>query len=150
MSTTVVGFDGSERSLRALRYAARRAAPGGRLILVCATEPTGQWAGGFEGGPPPEMLEEEARQRDERVARMFASLTPADVGGAAYETVAREGRAAVVLVEVADEYDADEIVVGTRGHGALRALLGSTSHALLHESDRPVVVVPEPPAAEDR
>ena len=56
-------------------------------------------------------------------------------------TVAREGPAARVLVEIVDEQSADEIVVGSRGHGALRAILGSVSHALLHESDWPVVIV---------
>ena len=33
-------------------------------------------------------------------------------------------------------------VVGTRGFGRFRAALGSVAHALLHEADRPVVVVP--------
>ena len=46
-------------------------------------------------------------------------------------------------MELARELDADEIAVGSRGFGALRAAaLGSTSHALLHETDRPVLVVP--------
>jgi nucleotide-binding universal stress UspA family protein len=38
--------------------------------------------------------------------------------------------------------DADEIVVGARGLGRVRALLGSVSHELLHIADRPVVVIP--------
>jgi nucleotide-binding universal stress UspA family protein len=38
--------------------------------------------------------------------------------------------------------DADEIVVGSRGFGRLRGVLGSVSHAVLHEADRPVVVIP--------
>ena len=37
---------------------------------------------------------------------------------------------------------ADEIVVGARGLGRVRALLGSVSHELLHVADRPVVVIP--------
>lgn len=36
----------------------------------------------------------------------------------------------------------DEIVVGARGLGRIRALLGSVSHELLHIADRPVVVIP--------
>ena len=39
------------------------------------------------------------------------------------------------------EEDAREIVAGSRGFGAGRAVLGSVSHALLHESDRPLVIL---------
>ncbi len=41
-----------------------------------------------------------------------------------------------------EERDAREIAVGSRGYGGFRAAaLGSTSHALLHESDRPVLLI---------
>ena len=43
--------------------------------------------------------------------------------------------------------DADEIIVGSRGLGRFRGAFGSVSHALLHEADRPVVVVPQPTMA---
>jgi nucleotide-binding universal stress UspA family protein len=44
---------------------------------------------------------------------------------------------------LADERDADLIVIGSRRLSALkRAVLGSTSHALLSESNRRVLVVP--------
>jgi hypothetical protein len=36
---------------------------------------------------------------------------------------------------------------GSRGLGRFRAALGSVSHAVLHEADRPVVVVPHVPTA---
>jgi nucleotide-binding universal stress UspA family protein len=49
------------------------------------------------------------------------------------------------LLEVADRYDASCIVVGTWGESPLRgAILGSTSHKLLHLSHRPVLCVPAP------
>ena len=37
---------------------------------------------------------------------------------------------------------ATEIIVGARGLGRVRALLGSVSHELLHIADRPVLVIP--------
>jgi nucleotide-binding universal stress UspA family protein len=47
---------------------------------------------------------------------------------------------------LADEVDADLIVVGSRGHGAMkRTFLGSTSRALLNETKRAVLVVQETP-----
>ena len=50
------------------------------------------------------------------------------------------------IVAYADEIDADLIVVGSRGLGAIGgALLGSVSHKLLREARRPVLVVREVP-----
>jgi nucleotide-binding universal stress UspA family protein len=47
------------------------------------------------------------------------------------------------LISVADEHDAAAIVVGSRGRSAIkRRLLGSVASSVLHDSHRPVVVVP--------
>ena len=53
-----------------------------------------------------------------------------------------EGPPAEAVNRAAMVRDADEIVVGSRGLGRFRGAIGSVSHALLHEADRPVVVVP--------
>jgi len=46
------------------------------------------------------------------------------------------------LVAYADTIDADLIVVGSRGHGAIAsAVVGSVSRGVLHEARRPVLVV---------
>lgn len=62
--------------------------------------------------------------------------------GAPLETSLIEGPPARAIVAAAEARDADEIVIGSRGLGAVRGVLGSVSHALLHESDRVVVVIP--------
>jgi nucleotide-binding universal stress UspA family protein len=53
------------------------------------------------------------------------------------------GSPAGVLLSMANDLDASCIVVGSRGVGD-ELSLGSTSHHIVHNSDRPVVVVPPP------
>ena len=54
-----------------------------------------------------------------------------------------EDRPAPALVAVADEHDAEVIVVGIWNESPLRGLLlGSVAHKLLQLSDRPVLCVP--------
>ena len=54
------------------------------------------------------------------------------------------GDAAKQIVDYADSIDADLIVVGSRGLGAVSsALLGSVSRGILHAAKRPVLIVRE-------
>ena len=63
--------------------------------------------------------------------------------GAEVETELVARRAAEALVEVADRRDARMIVVGSYGEAPLKgAILGSTPYKLLHQAERPVLVVP--------
>jgi nucleotide-binding universal stress UspA family protein len=63
-------------------------------------------------------------------------------------TAVREDGIATAILAVADELDADAIVLGTRGLTGIRSmLLGSVSHAVVQHADRPVIVVPSPAVA---
>ncbi|WP_165171276.1 universal stress protein [Adlercreutzia sp. ZJ242] len=51
------------------------------------------------------------------------------------------GKTAEGIVDFAEEQQAEIIVMGRRGLGALRGMLGSVSYAVLHEADIPVLTV---------
>jgi nucleotide-binding universal stress UspA family protein len=84
--------------------------------------------------------------RDEIRQRFETSwCAPLQATGVRYRAELRDGNPVSALVAVADEVDADLIVVGSRGLGGFpELLLGSTSTQLAQHSGRPVVIVPQP------
>jgi len=52
------------------------------------------------------------------------------------------------LLDLADEHDAAALVLGKRGSTGLSRALGSVSNGVAHQSNRPVLVVPEPQHAD--
>lgn len=117
-AVVVVGCDGSPASEDAVRYAVKRAGDHGSVIAVHA-------AG--------------RRQEGEDVLRSAKQLIP---DGTRFEPVLGEGSAPDVLVRVAQESRADELVVGAHSAAPGTDRLGNVPQALLAHADRPVVVVP--------
>jgi nucleotide-binding universal stress UspA family protein len=63
------------------------------------------------------------------------------------ETLTRQGDAATQILDVADAYGVDLIIMGTHARGALaRAILGSTAQAVTRRAACPVVTVSHEPA----
>jgi len=63
--------------------------------------------------------------------------------GIAARAILVQGPAVEKIVGEAERLDADAIVIGSHGHGAIyRALLGSISEGVLRAAKRPVLVVP--------
>ena len=67
----------------------------------------------------------------------------ADLQGVAWETEVIGAAPAPAIADVAAAREADEIIIGTRGYGRARALLGSVAHELIHLADCPITVIPE-------
>jgi nucleotide-binding universal stress UspA family protein len=83
------------------------------------------------------QLEQEAREvlieQAERIKSDGADVAEAHL---------REGTAADEILDLAEEIDADLIVVGSRGLGSMKRLvLGSVSEAIAHHATRPVLVL---------
>lgn len=135
----VVGVDGSEGSLRALRWAAREAQNrGGTVQAIMAYDWAGTEAALLAGlGPDAEH---------QRALDVLAAAVAEVTRDHRRTTIATEvllGQAAHQLTQAAR--DADLLVVGSHGHGRLHhAVLGSVSEACIRLSPCPVVVVPTP------
>lgn len=135
--TIVVGADGSTHSRRAVRWAVDEARQRqARIILVHA----------FNYGPaaatpyPGDALEQIAEDAEAILRR---EVEHAALSGVYVEGRLECGSAAHALIEASRQ--ADLVVVGSRGHGAITgALLGSVSSAVVRHAHCPVVVVPAP------
>jgi nucleotide-binding universal stress UspA family protein len=134
----VVGYDGSESSREAVRYAMRRAGPSGRIVLVHAFD----LPPSFLGTPYYEHHLEQHELHGRAVLDEILHSDEPELAGVSFEDELVGGAPDEKLVEVAKAHNADEIAVGSHGHGGLRARIGNVAHGLLHLADRPVVVIP--------
>jgi nucleotide-binding universal stress UspA family protein len=130
----VVGYDGTPGARAAAGEALRLAkALDARVVFAFAywTNPA--------GGDVGDML---SALRELGEGHLTAAQHQAEAAGVASRGELVNGRPSEALVEVADEVDAQMIVVGSYGEKPLKgALVGSTAHKLLHLSERPVLVV---------
>ena len=136
----VVGVDGSTESIAALGWARRyAAATGAKVRAVHAWHYPTAFGIPPEGKvPPPVTAEVEQGMRD-GMARAMAQAYP-DVDDAQPETALRYGHPVEVLID--ESKNADLLVVGHRGHGAVTGMLfGSVSIHCVTSAACPVVVV---------
>jgi nucleotide-binding universal stress UspA family protein len=136
----VVGVDGSPDARRALTWAVEEALlRQGRCLLVHAFDYSTAAAGGM--GAAGGLADAAQQVLDREVA--FAR----ESGAAVEERLVAEP-APDALRDAAR--DADLLVVGNRGRGALASvLLGSVSTAVVHHATCPVVVVPSKEQGEE-
>ena len=138
--TIVVGTDGSDSAERAVEQSVDLAASdGSRLVIVTAYART--------DAKPDERAPADVRwmmadpNEAERHARRARSLA-AEHGVGDVVVQALEGDPADELLEAADTFDADLIVVGSVGlTGSTRFLLGSVASSVLHHAPCDVLVV---------
>jgi nucleotide-binding universal stress UspA family protein len=141
MDSIVVGTDGSPNAEAAVRRAAKIAkGEGDRVHLVAAfpDRPSFSEAISSSAKREPINLRDVA---DSVLARAEAELEPQ---GIEVVTHAREGEPAQVILQVAEEQDAELIVVGARGlTGFQRFLIGSVTSKLAHHAPCSLLIVRE-------
>lgn len=158
LKTILVPVDGSENSERALTHAVELAERfEAKLVLMNVLEDY-LYAGHLSGLEVPSELRirqlpveaDPDEYKDERLTshqvadkvnmlrRMYAKV-PEGVKTVLYFGV---GSPREDIINVADQVNADLIVIGSRGLGTIRRMLmGSVSNYVLHESTLPVMVV---------
>lgn len=145
MKRILVATDGSDGSRRAVQFAGSLA-KGFKAELIIVNV-----IGGYEF--PGEAFQQLSRSQN----AWFKELLAADsaqvlndaresvqaAGAPKIELESRSGDPAQMIIEIADDKDADTIVVGKRGQGRIQGLLlGSVSQKLVSLADKVVVVVP--------
>ena len=130
----IVGVDGSQSSIDALRSAADIA-----VALGCPLEAISVWVYPpiFEADPPVqwELKEEAQRTVDSAGAVVLGAEFPAW-----FTATTRRGAPARVLIE--ESAGAGMLVLGSRGHGGfVGMLLGSVSSACVQHAQCPVLIV---------
>ena len=142
-TSIVVGTDGSTTAERAVRQAAALAADeGARLVVVSAYEPKGTLAASPEAARVPDDIRFTLTDRAQTEALAEQGRAIAREAGAGKVVVqALEGDPAGVLIEAARDFDADLIVVGSRGLTShAHFILGSVAASVAHHAPCDVLV----------
>ncbi len=139
MQTILIATDGSPSAHEAVEFGLELAAEQGSNVTFVSVAPAADVVpmGGFGSiaSLPHKVTEPEERPLDE------AHELAEQAGVTAHQRML-QGDPADEIVAFADIIDADLIVVGSRGHGAVAStLLGSVSRGVLRKAHRPVLVV---------
>jgi nucleotide-binding universal stress UspA family protein len=127
----LLALDGSAHASRAAQYVAQRA------VRLTDTEVTVIHV--IPGPPPPHAVSLGA---NETVTDIRLQLQAAGVPSALNVV---QGTPATRIAEIAQKDGYDEIVIGSRGAGAIEGLaLGSVAYKVIHLATCPVTVIPNP------
>ena len=148
--TMLIAYDGSDRAVRAMEYAARFLQPGTVEILT-AWEPVARQAarvvtrtGLQQAAMEPEAVEDDPAYEEALAICREGVKVAEDLGLAGRAHLVESATTiASAIVDAADELDVDIIVTGTR---ALKGFRGwwnnSTAEHIVRHAGRPVFIVP--------
>jgi nucleotide-binding universal stress UspA family protein len=139
----VVGTDGSDTANQAVRQAVDVArALGAKLELVSAYEPVPAQRLSEERRQAPEDLQWAINPREDVDATLEAAAKIGREAGLEVDVYPRQGDPADAILDIAEEREADLIVVGNKGMtGAKRFLLGSVPNKVSHHAPCSVLII---------
>jgi nucleotide-binding universal stress UspA family protein len=139
----VVGTDGSQTAQEAVRQAVELAKSlGAELLLVSAYQPVSRVTVSHETRRMPDDLQWMVSAREDVATLLSEAAATAEAAGIPVQTFPRQGDPADAILDVAEERDADLIVVGNKGMtGAKRFLLGSVPNRVSHHAPCSVLII---------
>ena len=139
----VVGTDGSDTATEAVRQAIELAKmSGAKLGLVAAFEPVPASRLREEKGEVPGDVQYGFGPREDVNVTLDGAVGQAKQAGVEAESYPREGDPADAILDVAEQINADLVVVGNKGMtGAKRFLLGSVPNKVSHHAPCGVYIV---------
>ncbi|MWG35041.1 universal stress protein [Halomarina oriensis] len=138
MTHVLVPLDGSEGAEAALSYALDLF-PDARFTLLAAIDPS---AGFADVGAPGTSEVWYRNAREEAAEHLGQGRTNAEARGVDVSTVVEAGRPARVIVDYAEDYGVDHVVLGSHSReGVSRLILGSVAEAVVRRSSVPITVV---------
>ncbi len=139
----MVGTDGSDTATAAVQHAIRLAKlAGGNLEIVGAYEPIPQSRLREEKGEVPGDVQYALGPREDVNVTLEVAQGMAKQEGLDARTYPREGDPADAILDVAEEENADLIIVGNKGMtGAKRFLLGSVPNKVSHHAPCSVMII---------
>jgi nucleotide-binding universal stress UspA family protein len=139
----VVGTDGSETAKRAVHEAMELAKKtGASLDVVSAFEPVPSSRLREERLQAPSDIEHAVNPQEDVNAILAEAQRDVEEAGVDVRTFARQGEPADAILDVAEEENADLIVVGNKGMtGAKRFLLGSVPNKVSHHAPCSVLII---------
>ncbi len=135
MKTIVLGFDASDEARRALEKTAELAKALDARVIITSVAPVMQFAargtGPYDPTDPPERHRKLAADAAARLSER----------GMETKTVTGLGDAGAVIVQLADEYEADLTVVGMSHHSTVARIFGGVSEDVTHHAHCDVLLV---------
>ena len=138
MKQIVIATDGSSSAQEAVDVGLELAKEQGADVTFVHVTMPDEYMGGRLGARPIPHREE----IDESETALRAAADAAEEAGISYALERISGDTVDTIVGIADSKEADLIVLGSRGRGAITAaLLGSVSRGVLQHAKRPVLIV---------
>ncbi len=140
MLKLLIAVDGSELSLDAVRHALSLVQAGLRATLLLANVQESATLYEIVVAHDPLVLQEVSLGAGSH--QLGAAQDLVQAAGVEFESVVESGDPVNTLLDMAERFAVDAIIVGAKGHGNLRgALMGSVSQQLVNSSPFPVTVV---------
>jgi nucleotide-binding universal stress UspA family protein len=140
IETIAVGTDGSDTATKAVQFAIELAEKfGSRIVFISSYRPVSESRLKHEQKDAPQDVQWAINPAEDVEEALRSVEGMADERGLKWTSEAREGDPADVLVDLAEEHEADVLVIGNKGMH--RRVIGSVPNSVSHKAKCSVMIV---------